>query len=81
MLIHLTPNLRPNDAGMLITGAEKLIIPPQTDKHSVAGFCSADCLSSRMTGPVKIVGVFNHMHLLGRVESCINIQHFFLCFS
>lgn len=65
MILYLTPTLRPYDAGVLITGAEDLIIPPQETLHSVPGFCSADCLSQLMVDPIKVVGVFNHMHLLG----------------
>ncbi|XP_045188021.1 uncharacterized protein LOC123545778 [Mercenaria mercenaria] len=68
MTLYLTPNLRPNNAGVLITGQGSLDIPPGQSSYPVTGSCGADCLSQMMDGNIYVSQVANHMHLLGAAQ-------------
>lgn len=44
--LHLTPVLRPQDAGIFVTGVAVSplhLIPPQQKAYSTAGYCTTDC--------------------------------------
>jgi len=66
MTLYYTPNLRPNDAGVLMIGQGFLEIPPQTTNHLAESTCSGTCTNKIMTGPIYAIMVSNHMHYLGR---------------
>ncbi|XP_053375721.1 dopamine beta-hydroxylase-like [Mercenaria mercenaria] len=65
MTLHLTPNLRPNEAGMMMIGQAFLMIPPGREKYSVNSSCSSECTNKKMIGNVNVIGALNHMHYLG----------------
>lgn len=65
LILHLTPNLKPYDAGMIMIGQSHLIIPPGREKYTVNGTCSSECTQKRITDSIYIVGALNHMHYLG----------------
>ena len=66
MILHYTPHLRPNDAGMLVAGQLHLDIPPGTDSYTVHGTCSHLCSQDSLQQPVKIVSTLLHMHYMGK---------------
>ncbi|XP_053380180.1 DBH-like monooxygenase protein 1 homolog [Mercenaria mercenaria] len=68
MTFYLTPNLRPNNAGFLMTGQFSLDIPPGESYYSASGSCGGSCLSQIMDGPIYVSQVNNHMHLLGTAQ-------------
>lgn len=68
MVFHLTPKLRPNNAGVLMIGQYNLEIPPGTLGYSAIGSCHGDCTEQIMDGPIYISTVMNHMHLLGKLQ-------------
>ncbi|XP_053386346.1 MOXD1 homolog 2-like [Mercenaria mercenaria] len=63
--LHLTPNLKPYDAGMMLIGQMLLGIPPRTPHHTENSTCSSECTKRKMTGNINVVGALNHMHYLG----------------
>ena len=65
MTFYLTPNIRPYDAGVLMTGQNFLEIPPGQNAYSTDGSCLGSCNQHLMEGPVYIMEAFNHMHYLG----------------
>ena len=65
MTFYLTPNTRPYDAGVLMTGQNFLEIPPGQNAYSTDGSCLGSCNQHLMEGPVYIMEAFNHMHYLG----------------
>lgn len=65
---YLTPNLRPNNAGVLMVGQLYLAIPPMVTAHHEIGSCGSDCTPEIMTGEVYVTQTFNHMHLLGNAH-------------
>lgn len=68
MTFYLTPNLRPNEAGVLMIGQSYLEIPPGQDAYSTEGVCKGSCTPYLMEGPVYITETFNHMHYLGAAQ-------------
>ena len=69
--IYYTPKLRPNDAGMLLVGQERLVIPPGRQGVVFDSVCSSRCTSELLRGPVHITRAINHMHYLGNDGSVI----------
>ncbi|XP_005109973.1 tyramine beta-hydroxylase, partial [Aplysia californica] len=65
MQIHYTPNRRPNDAGMLITGSNLFYLYPGQHEVQVTGKCTPTCTTNLLTGPIKITAAWNHMHYAG----------------
>ena len=65
MNFYLTPNIRPYDAGVMMTGQSYLEIPPGQYSYSTDGGCPGTCTSGLMDGPVYVMEAFNHMHYLG----------------
>jgi hypothetical protein len=66
MTLHLTPKLRPHNAGFLMTGQFHLEIPPGESQYVASGSCGGSCLSQMMNGTIYVTKVINHMHLLGK---------------
>ncbi|CAG5131304.1 unnamed protein product, partial [Candidula unifasciata] len=65
--IHLTSNLRKNDAGMLVVGQQYLQI--ETDEQgtgdlSFSSVCPERCTKVMFSSPVYITSAVNHMHYL-----------------
>ncbi|XP_060580835.1 DBH-like monooxygenase protein 2 isoform X1 [Ruditapes philippinarum] len=68
MTLHLTPKLRPHNAGFLMTGQFHLEIPPGESQYVASGSCGGSCLSQMMNGTIYVTKVINHMHLLGAAQ-------------
>ncbi|KAH3716267.1 dopamine beta-hydroxylase-like isoform X2 [Dreissena polymorpha] len=73
--LYLTPNKRPNDAGVFFYGPMDLHIPPMMSAHGQTGFCSGNCTARLFNKDVQIVGAFNHMHNLGSSALAEIIRH------
>lgn len=71
----LTPNLRPNDAGMFVIGTAELEIPPGLERHTESSTCSSECTRDNMHGRINIVGTLNHMHYLGMSAESRMVSH------
>ncbi|XP_060566803.1 dopamine beta-hydroxylase-like isoform X1 [Ruditapes philippinarum] len=65
MSLYLTPNLRPNDAGIFYIGQMYLEIPPGVERYTANSTCTSKCIQEKMKDRISIVGAFNHMHYLG----------------
>ncbi|XP_076111680.1 tyramine beta-hydroxylase-like [Mytilus galloprovincialis] len=65
MKLYFTPNLRPNDAGIFITGQIYLNIPSGVESHQEEGECPSDCTNQLFTGNIHVFSALNHMHYLG----------------
>ncbi|KZC05639.1 PREDICTED: MOXD1 homolog 1 [Dufourea novaeangliae] len=76
--LHLTPKLRPEEAGILVAGVAVSplhLIPPQQREYATAGYCTPHCTNTMFpeTG-VNIVSVALHSHLAGRRLSLKHIR-------
>ncbi|KAK3720939.1 hypothetical protein RRG08_047505 [Elysia crispata] len=73
MKIHLTPDLRKYDAGMLVVGQRFMQIPnpdvqgPKQTEFSAV--CPSHCTQQMFKTPIYITSAVNHMHYLGRHQS------------
>ncbi|XP_063442573.1 uncharacterized protein LOC134722871, partial [Mytilus trossulus] len=65
MKLYFTPNLRPNDAGIFITGQNYLNIPSGLESHQEEGECPSECTNQLFTGTIHVFSALNHMHYLG----------------
>ena len=65
LTLHMTPNLRPNEAGMMLIGQSTLVIPPGREKFTANSTCSSECTEKKMKGNIYLTGALNHMHYLG----------------
>lgn len=72
LTLYMTPTLRPNNLGMLITGQQRLEIPPGRLSWTVESNCPAQCTSRKIGNPVYITSAHLHMHYLGAYGA---IQH------
>ncbi|CAH1778940.1 unnamed protein product [Owenia fusiformis] len=63
MVIYYTPNLRPNDGGIMTIGQERLSIPPRVPLHTATSKMSKACTYSitKGVGPLTMVGSLLHM--------------------
>ncbi|XP_062607821.1 uncharacterized protein LOC134269632 [Saccostrea cucullata] len=68
MTLYYTPNLRPNDAVILMVGQIHLEIPPGSKRYSASSVCDAEDTQKIFAGPINIVRGLNHMHYLGREQ-------------
>ncbi|KAK3089057.1 hypothetical protein FSP39_000478 [Pinctada imbricata] len=66
MLLHLTRNMRMNNAGVLMVGQSYLLLPPGEERINVEGDCTAQMSRAFLKGPIRFVSAVNHMHYLGR---------------
>lgn len=65
-VLFATPQLRPNDMGIMALGSTQLNIPPGQPAYSTPpNYCPSACMS-RISQPLTVHGVAFHMHLLGR---------------
>ncbi|XP_052811182.1 DBH-like monooxygenase protein 2 homolog [Mya arenaria] len=67
-ILSLTPNKRPNNAGIFTIGQNVLQLPPRNPAYTATGHCSGACaerIYEENYNEFKIAGAFNHMHLLG----------------
>nr|XP_012139570.1 PREDICTED: MOXD1 homolog 1 [Megachile rotundata] len=76
--LHLTPKLRPQEAGILVAGVAVSplhLIPPKQKEYATAGYCTPHCTNTMFpeTG-VNIVSVALHSHLAGRRLSLKHIR-------
>jgi len=65
MTLYLTPNLRPNNLGKLITGQSYLAIPPGREQYTESTSCTASCSARKTQEPIYISTAHLHMHYLG----------------
>ncbi|XP_059818661.1 DBH-like monooxygenase protein 2 homolog [Hypanus sabinus] len=69
--LHLTPELRRYDAGILWTGIalfHTLLIPAPVQAYRTYGYCDTGPLTqspNQTVGPLKVIGGYLHTHLLG----------------
>ncbi|XP_033727143.1 peptidyl-glycine alpha-amidating monooxygenase A-like [Pecten maximus] len=66
--LYYTPNLRSYDLNVMTLGSQYFEIPPGEKEVKVEGWCSSDCSSRLLTGPMYITTAHNHMHYLGRKQ-------------
>ena len=71
--MYYTPNLRPNDAGVVTIGQMFLEIPPAVSSLVTSGVCSSKCTEKYYKSPLKVVAGLNHMHYLGKSDIYIHI--------
>lgn len=68
--LYLTPKLRPQEAGILITGVAVSplhMIPPRQKEYATAGYCTPHCTKQMFPEDgINIVSVVLHSHLAGR---------------
>lgn len=65
LLLHYTPNRRPYDAGIVLTGSSDFVIPPRQAAMSVVSTCTSGCTRSMFKGQVQVTMAWNHMHYAG----------------
>ena len=66
MTLYYTPKLRPNDAGILMTGQSYIEIPPGLKSYTVEGKCTSECSKVIMKDNINVFWAANHMHYLGK---------------
>lgn len=76
LTLFYTPELRANDAAIMMIGQLYLEIPPHKDRVEATAVCSPEDTRIALTGPVNISRAFNHMHYLG--TSNIFVQLWFV---
>ncbi|CAK9798814.1 MOXD1 homolog 1 [Anthophora plagiata] len=76
--LHLTPKLRPEEAGILVAGVAVSplhLIPPRQKEYATAGYCTPHCTNTMFPeNGVNIVSVALHSHLAGRRLSLKHIR-------
>ncbi|XP_053974730.1 MOXD1 homolog 1 [Hylaeus volcanicus] len=76
--LHLTPNLRPQEAGILVAGVAVSplhLIPPQQKEYATAGYCTSHCTNTMFPeSGINVVSVALHSHLAGRRLSLKHIR-------
>ncbi|CAL7941350.1 unnamed protein product [Xylocopa violacea] len=76
--LHLTPKLRPQEAGILVAGVAVSplhLIPPKQKEYATAGYCTPHCTNTMFPEDgVNIVSVVLHSHLAGRRLSLKHIR-------
>ncbi|XP_011301507.1 MOXD1 homolog 1 [Fopius arisanus] len=77
--LHLTPVLRPNEAGIFVAGVAVSplhLIPPRQREYATAGYCSPDCTEKLLPEDgVNVISVVLHSHLAGRRLSLKHIRN------
>ncbi|KAG7210089.1 hypothetical protein KM043_011660 [Ampulex compressa] len=76
--LHLTPNLRPQEAGILVAGVAVSplhLVPPRQKEYATAGYCTPHCTNTMFPDEgVNVVSVVLHSHLAGRRLSLKHIR-------
>ncbi|XP_015172192.1 PREDICTED: MOXD1 homolog 1 [Polistes dominula] len=77
--IHLTPNLRAQEAGILVAGVAVSplhLVPPKQKEFATAGYCTPHCTNTMFPEDgVNVVSVVLHSHLAGRRLSLKHIRN------
>ncbi|KAJ8686728.1 hypothetical protein QAD02_022522 [Eretmocerus hayati] len=76
--LHLTPNLRSEEAGILVAGvavSPMHMVPPQQKEYATAGYCTSQCTNQMFDDRgINVVSVVLHSHLAGRRLSLKHIR-------
>ncbi|XP_033336186.2 MOXD1 homolog 1 [Megalopta genalis] len=76
--LHLTPKLRPEEAGILVAGVAVSplhLIPPKQREYATAGYCTPHCTNTMFPeSGINVVSVALHSHLAGRRLSLKHIR-------
>ncbi|XP_012270132.1 MOXD1 homolog 1 [Orussus abietinus] len=68
--LHLTPQLRPQEAGILIAGVAVSplhLVPPRQKEYATAGYCTPHCTNTMFPKEgINVVSVVLHSHLAGK---------------
>lgn len=76
--LHLTPNLRLQEAGIFVTGIAVTplhFIPPKQKEYASAGYCTPSCTGTLFPEDgVNVVSVVLHSHMAGRKMSLNHIR-------
>ncbi|XP_034951630.1 MOXD1 homolog 1 [Chelonus insularis] len=76
--LHLTPILRPQEAGIFVTGVAVSplhFIPPEQKQYATAGYCNTQCTEKLFPEDgVNVVSVVLHSHMAGRRMSLKHIR-------
>ncbi|XP_071651989.1 MOXD1 homolog 1-like isoform X1 [Temnothorax longispinosus] len=76
--LHLTPKLRPQEAGILVAGiavSPLHVIPPKRQEYATAGYCTPHCTNTMFPEDgINVVSVVLHSHLAGRRLSLKHIR-------
>ncbi|KAK7506928.1 hypothetical protein BaRGS_00001779, partial [Batillaria attramentaria] len=73
LTLHYTPNVRPNDMAMLMTGQDHIVIPPRSLDTVITSDCTNTCTRNKLTGDIYVTTAADHMHYLGKSMS---IEHY-----
>lgn len=77
--LHLTPRLRPEEAGILVAGVAVSplhLVPPKQKEYATAGYCTPHCTNTMFPEEgVNVVSVVLHSHLAGRRLSLKHIRN------
>ncbi|XP_058803916.1 MOXD1 homolog 1 [Phymastichus coffea] len=76
--LHLTPNIRKMEAGILVAGVAVSplhMVPPQQKEYATAGYCTPQCTEKMFDKEgINIVSVVLHSHLAGKQMSLRHIR-------
>ncbi|XP_057320432.1 MOXD1 homolog 1-like [Microplitis mediator] len=76
--LHLTPELRSQEAGIFVTGMSVgplHLIPPKQKEYATAGYCDTHCTDALLPEDgVNVVSVVLHSHLAGRRMSLKHVR-------
>ncbi|KAH9503101.1 hypothetical protein Btru_069960 [Bulinus truncatus] len=65
MRIYFTANKRQYEAGFMITGHERFILPPLQPAVSIKSTCPSSCTKKLWNKPIWVTVAWNHMHYAG----------------
>lgn len=71
--LYYTPNLRPYDMAMFMTGQNFIQIPPRSHDVMATSDCSSTCTRNLLQGDIYVTDAANHMHYLGKK---MYLQHY-----
>ncbi|XP_033727104.1 peptidyl-glycine alpha-amidating monooxygenase A-like isoform X1 [Pecten maximus] len=66
--LFYTPHLRLFDSKIFVVGTKYFELPPGQEEVRIDGWCSSECSSHYLTGPLYISKAQNHMHYMGRKQ-------------
>ena len=68
--LHLSPKLRPQEAGVLVTGVAVSplhLVPPKQKEYATVGYCTGDCTSEMLPyDGINVISVMLHAHRAGQ---------------
>ena len=65
MTLHYTPNLRTEDASVMMIGQNYIEIPPGQESVEVVGECTKEDTRLILKAPIYVTQALNHMHYMG----------------